>query len=58
MNVPWDVIHTNVPTSKEIAQKITEMSRLKYGIPVKEVEEYINLRAGFEEPKTKDKIPF
>lgn len=58
MNVPWDIVHTNVPSNPQISKKIKEMSRLKYGIPVKEVEEYINLRAGFEEPVPKDKIPF
>lgn len=58
MNIPWDVIHTNVVTSEETANKIIENSRQQYGVPVAEIEEYINLRAGFEEPQTKAKIPF
>jgi hypothetical protein len=55
MNIPWDVISTNVTKNQEVADKIKEQSRLKYGVPAKEVEEYINLRAGFNEEK---KIPF
>jgi len=65
MNIPWETISTNVPASQDVANKIKEQSRIRYGVPVKEVEEYINLRAGFDEspPKInnkpeKKKIPF
>ena len=63
MNIPWDVISTNVPKNQEVAKKIIEMSRLKFGVPAKEVEEYINLRLGVGEPKAEKpvsdrKIPF
>ncbi len=62
MSIPWDVISTNVSQSQDIAKKIIEMSRLKYGVPINEVEEYINLRAGFDEPEPEiepeRKIPF
>ncbi|EKD32285.1 MAG: hypothetical protein ACD_77C00138G0001 [uncultured bacterium] len=37
------------------------MCRLKYGVPAEEVEEYIKLRAGYEEKKVEEaplsKIP-
>ena len=40
-----------VPKDPSVAQKIREMSSLKHGTPIKEVEEYINLRSGFNEPQ-------
>ncbi|MBT6401054.1 DUF87 domain-containing protein [candidate division WWE3 bacterium] len=43
-----------VPKNKGIAEKIREMSRLKYGVPVKEVEAYIDQRSGFNEPEKPD----
>lgn len=56
------------PKRPEVAQKIRELSRMKYGVPVHEVEEFINLRAGLnetEEPELPDipgfdksRIPF
>ncbi len=63
MNIPWETINTNVPQSQEVADRIREESRQKYGVPVKEVEEYINMRAGFNDPEPeplpeKRKIPF
>ena len=46
MVVDWESISA---TKKDpnIAKTIREMSRLKYGTPASEVEEYINKRAGF-----------
>ncbi|MBP7928069.1 hypothetical protein KAZ57_02895, partial [Patescibacteria group bacterium] len=50
-NLPWDVISTNVEKSKDVASKIIENSRMKYGKPVEDVEAYINDRAGFNDPE-------
>jgi hypothetical protein len=66
MHVPWEIIHTKVLSNQETAKKIKEHSRLKYGVPVKEVEDYINHRAGLVEmPKIepqasgdKKRLPF
>jgi hypothetical protein len=58
MNIPWDTISTNVVQSPETANKIKELCRTKYGVPVQEVEEYINMRAGIVELQPKRKIPF
>lgn len=64
INVPWDVIHTNVHSSKEVSDKIKENSRERFGVPVEDVEKYINQRAGFndkpkeEKPAARKKIPF
>ncbi|OGC50698.1 hypothetical protein A2W32_02245 [candidate division WWE3 bacterium RBG_16_37_10] len=63
MKVDWDMI---VATRKdpEMARQLLETSRNKYGTPVKEVEEYVNLRAGFNEPLSpppppeRPRIPF
>jgi hypothetical protein len=64
MFVDWDEVNlkTKYP---DMPQKIKESSRTKFGIPKNEVEEYINLRAGFNEPEPpplpkldKKKIPF
>ncbi len=52
MSVPWEIIHTKVLSNQETANKIKQESREKYGVPVKEVEEYINYRAGFVAPDT------
>jgi hypothetical protein len=67
MAVDWDAI-TSTKKDPAIAGKIKELSRTKYGTPVKEVEEFINIRAGLDEPEatpeTKEnrqnisKIPF
>ncbi len=56
MEVDWDWI-TNQPKSLDLAGKIKEMSRLKYGVPAKEVEEYIKLRAGYNEQPEVPPIP-
>ena len=63
--VDWDEVNA-VPRRPEVAQKIRENSRMKYGVPADQIEEYIKKRAGFEEkpepppvPKlSKSKIPF
>jgi hypothetical protein len=65
MEVDWDWI-TNQPKNFEAAKKIKEMSRMKYGVPAEEVEEYVKLRAGYnEQPEVpplptfnKSRIPF
>ncbi|OGC46201.1 hypothetical protein A2V49_04395 [candidate division WWE3 bacterium RBG_19FT_COMBO_34_6] len=57
MRVPWDVINTNVAKSDEVAKKIKEYSRLKYGVPKEEVEEFINQRSGlYEKPEVPPEI--
>jgi hypothetical protein len=43
--VDWDAI-THTQKNPEVAQRIKENSRMKYGTPVKEVEEFINMRSG------------
>jgi len=47
--VDWDMI-IKTPKNPETARKIRELSRLKYGTPVAEVEAYINQRIGFTQP--------
>ena len=58
--VDWNKI-TSAPKDEELAKAIKEMCRLKYGVPAEEVEEYIKLRAGYEEKKVEEaplsKIP-
>lgn len=51
VDLKWDEIK-GVKKYEGIADKIREMSRQRYGTPVKEVEKYVNLRAGFDEEKT------
>jgi len=63
INLPWKTINDDVPKSREVAQKIISHSRLKYGVPVEEVDKYINSRAGFDEPpqepeRPRSRIPF
>ncbi|MBW6441724.1 TraM recognition domain-containing protein [Patescibacteria group bacterium] len=41
--IDWNDL-TSVPTNPQLAQEIKELSRLKYGTPVEEVEEFINQR--------------
>jgi hypothetical protein len=60
----WNEV-SNVPKDKQIAAQIRENSRMKYGVPVEEVEQYISERAGFNEPEVPPlpkipagKIPF
>ena len=63
MKVDWDMILSTKKNS-ELAHQILEASRNKYGTPVAEVEEYVNLRAGFNEPPAppsaegRPRIPF
>lgn len=64
MSIPWEVISTKVPKSEDVAKKIKELSRHLYGVPVAEVEEYINMRSGLYDkpeevnPLPKRRIPF
>jgi hypothetical protein len=51
----WNEV-SSVPKSIATATKIKEMSRMKYGIPVDDVEKYIMHRAGFNDPKPEPKI--
>jgi hypothetical protein len=48
VNLPWDKVQ-EMPKYEGVADKIRELSRQKYGVPVAQVEEYINKRAGFDE---------
>jgi hypothetical protein len=63
MYVDWNEVNAQ-PKNPEIAARIKENSRTKYGVPAKEVEKYINERAGFlekpqqEAPSQTPKIPF
>lgn len=53
VTLPWDDVNAQ-PKYPGMAEKIREISRLKYGVPVNEVEEYIKKRAGFEDEKPQD----
>ncbi|MBN1162830.1 ATP-binding protein [Patescibacteria group bacterium] len=60
----WEEVN-KIPKNIQVAAQIREMSRMKYGTPVAEVEKYIQERAGFNEtekpppPKIPPgKIPF
>ncbi len=63
MMVDWKKI-TDTPKDTALAERIRESSRMKYGVPVEEVEQYINTRAGFNEPQVppatlpRERIPF
>lgn len=67
MRVDTDIAF-NQPKYEGMAAKIREMSRMKYGTPLAEVEAYIQERAGFNEPELpplpqipgfgKGKLPF
>ncbi len=50
LRVDWNRISSE-KMSKETAETIKKQSREKYGRPLKEVEEYIAMRAGFNEPE-------
>lgn len=57
MQVPWDkerndlsLIYGEFSKNQNIGQEIRQRSRMTYGRPVAEVEEFINKRAGFDEP--------
>lgn len=56
MEVDWNWITTQ-PKSLDVAKKIKEMSRLKYGVPAAEVEEYVKLRAGYNEKPELPPLP-
>jgi hypothetical protein len=45
VNVDWEMI-TNAKKDRDVAKQIRENSRMKYGRPAKEVEEFINNRLG------------
>jgi hypothetical protein len=51
MTVDWDTI-TATTKDPSVAVKIKEMSRMRYGTPAAEVEEFINMRAGLNETET------
>ncbi len=57
MQVDWDAI-TKTQKNEEIAAKIKEACRNKYGVPTQQIEEEINLRMGItsEDPQ-EDSIP-
>jgi hypothetical protein len=66
MTVDWDMI-TNTPKDPNIAAEIRQMSRMKYGKPIEEVEAFIASRIESAEPETptpkfddlaKGKLPF
>jgi len=48
LTVDWDAI-TSQEKSVKMSKEIKEASRMKYGIPVEEVEKQINERAGYNE---------
>ncbi len=49
MKVDWDAVNEgNARKDPERAQRIREKSRMKYGVPATEVEEYINQRLGLD----------
>ena len=56
MKVDWDQISSE-KKDPEIAKKIKEMSRQKYGTPVAEVEAYIEERMGFKEKEVPADLP-
>jgi len=64
MTVDWEAI-TSTQKYPGLAKELKEMSRMKYGVPAEEVEEYIKLRSGYDEPEIpplpsfdKSRIPF
>lgn len=50
MKVDWGQISSQ-RKDPQIAAEIRHRSRMKYGVPANEVEEYINTRAGYNEPE-------
>ncbi len=61
MNIAWDFEkndlssrYVDVQPSQEIANRIREYSRMRYGRPVQEVEAYINSRLAPDEPKPEE----
>ena len=58
MKIDWDSI-TKTPRDKGVANRIREESRMKFGVPIQEVEAQINSRIGFNEPEPdKTENPF
>jgi DNA helicase HerA-like ATPase len=52
MKVDWDAVNqVNARKSPEIAKEIRRRSRERYGVPVEEVEAYINNKSGLNEIK-------
>ena len=54
--IDWDMI-TNTKKDPKVAETIRQLSRTKYGTPVEEVEEFINMRAGADEPEAFETKP-
>lgn len=57
MMVDWNKI-TETKKDPEVARQIKEMCQMKYGVPAAEVEEYIKLRAGYNEKPEEKPDPF
>lgn len=65
MHVDWNEL-TAVTKNTQFAQELKEESRMKYGVPAEEVEEYVKERAGYnDQPElpplpdfSKAKLPF
>ncbi len=64
MHVDWKELSA-VTKNPQFALELKEMSRMKYGVPAEEVEKYVELRAGMNEPQlpplpefSKAKLPF
>lgn len=51
MFLPYEEKVLSVPKDPEVAAEIKRRSKERYGRPLAEVEEYINKRAGFDEPE-------
>jgi hypothetical protein len=56
MQVDWQAI-TAIPKNNNIAERIRRDSSMKYGVPVADVEAYIQERAGFNEPPAAELPP-
>ena len=54
--VDWDMI-TSTKKDPKVAETIRQMSRMKYGTPVEEVEAFINMRIGIDEPEAPEVAP-
>ncbi len=64
MKIDWEIVNeANREKSQDRARKIREKSRMKYGVPVQEVEEYINKKSGIDQKEDepispRSKLPF
>ena len=56
LNVDFNEVNA-FPKRPEVAQRIRELSRNKYGMPVHEVEEFVNRRAGLDEDEEENALP-